>query len=95
MKINMKVRWNNPIWVLRFIVAVLAPVFAYMGISYQDLTTWQAVLDVITQAISNPYIFGLVIVSVINILQDPTTAGLGDSEQALDYKKPRKSKAAG
>lgn len=89
MKINFIVRLKNPLWVARIIVAILAPILAYMGISYQDLTTWATLGDVLFRAVSNPFVVGLVLVSIWNTLQDPTTKGFGDSEQALTYTKPK------
>ena len=39
-------------------------------------------------ALRNPYVLGLVAVSVWNACNDPTTAGLTDSARALRYTKP-------
>ena len=44
----------------------------------------------ILSAIKNPYVLVLVLVSVYNAINDPTTSGLGDSKRALTYQKPRK-----
>ena len=41
-------------------------------------------------AISNHYVLGLCVVSVWNALNDPTTAGVSDSENALTYEEPKK-----
>ena len=91
MKLNWKVRFNakNKAFLARFAVAVLLPILGYYGLKTSDLTTWQAVLDVIVKALSNPYVLGMMVVNVINILPDPTTSGLSDSEQALTYTKPK------
>jgi phi LC3 family holin len=40
-------------------------------------------------ALSNPYCLFLVVVSVINAINDPTTKGLKDSMQALTYNEPK------
>lgn len=53
------------------------------------MTTWGAVWDVLVKAISNPYVIGCVIVSLFNALTDPTTKGIGDSDQAMKYDKPK------
>ena len=39
-------------------------------------------------ALRNPYVLGLVAMSVWNACNDPTTAGLTDSARALGYTKP-------
>ena len=40
-------------------------------------------------ALKNPYVIGLILVSVWNALNDPTTEGLSDSDLAMTYKKPK------
>jgi len=71
------------------ILAVLTPILAYAGLTVKDLTTWQALGDLLMGALSNPYVLGLVVVSVFNAVTDPTTSGVADSEQALTYTKPK------
>ncbi len=86
--INWKVRFKNPVFYVQLLLAVLTPILAYMGLTMSDLTTWSAVGNVLLQAISNPYILGLVVVSVWNAINDPTTSGVSDSSKALTYNKP-------
>ena len=90
MKINWKVRFNNPLFYVQVVLSVLTPILAYSGLTATDLTTWAKLGEVLVQAISNPYVLTLVIVSVYNALIDPTTSGFGDSEQALTYEIPKK-----
>lgn len=90
MKINWKVRFKNPVFIAQLILAILAPILGYMGISYSDLTTWHGLFDVIFDAVKNPYVLSLVAVSLYNAIVDPTTAGHADSERAQTYIKPRK-----
>ena len=59
-----------------------------MGLTVKDLTTWAAVGNVLLQAVSNPYVLALVLVSVWNAVNDPTTTGISDSENALTYDEP-------
>lgn len=87
---NLKVRFKNPVFVAQMILAVLTPVLAYAGLTVQDITTWKSLGDLILGALCNPYVLGLVVVSVWNALTDPTTAGLGDSNLAMTYDKPKK-----
>lgn len=86
---NWKVRFKNPLFIAQMILAVLTPILAYAGLTVKDLTTWQALGDLLTGALSNPYVLGLVVVSVFNAVTDPTTSGVTDSEQALAYTKPK------
>ena len=90
MKINWKVRFNNPVFWANLAMAVVLPVLAYLGLNWEDMTTWAALRAVLVQAVQNPVIVVSVIVSVWNLLNDPTTAGLSDSERALTYEKPNK-----
>lgn len=90
MKINWKVRFSNPVFIAQIILAIFIPILAYMGLTAQDLTTWGMVVKVLFEALSNPYVLILVVVSVYNSITDPTVAGISDSKQALRYNKPRK-----
>lgn len=86
---NWKVRFKNPLFIAQMILAVLTPILAYAGLTVKDLTTWQELGDLLMGALSNPYVLGLVVVSVFNAVTDPTTSGVADSEQALTYTKPK------
>ena len=46
--------------------------------------------DTLVKAISNPYVVFTIVVSMWNAINDPTTAGIKDSKQALSYDAPRK-----
>lgn len=87
---NLKVRFKNPVFIAQLILAILTPILAYAGLTYQDLTSWDALGKLLLGAISNPYVLGLIAVSVWNALNDPTTSGVGDSNRALTYAKPFK-----
>jgi phi LC3 family holin len=89
MKINWKVRFNNPIFWLQLFLSVFTPILAYLGLNASDITTWSIFFDVLGQAVSNPYVLLLVAASVYNSLVDPTTKGFKDSENALTYNKPK------
>ncbi len=86
---NFKVRFKNPVFIAQFILAILTPILAYAGLTLQDLTSWQALGAILISAIKNPYVLGLIAVSLWNALNDPTTAGITDSAQALTYDKPK------
>lgn len=90
MKVNWKVRFKNPVFIAQLILSVLTPILAYAGLTIQDITTWGALGNLLVSALSNPYVLGLVIVSVWNAVNDPTTAGVSDSVNALTYEEPKK-----
>lgn len=92
MQINWKVRFKNPQFIAQLIVSVFVPILAYLGIAAEDLTSWSVVGGVLIEAISNPYVLGLVVVSVYNSINDPTVSGLSDSRTALTYNKPKNNK---
>lgn len=89
MKLNLKVRFKNPVFIAQLVLAILTPILAYAGLTAQDLTTWKALGDLLVGAISNPYVLSLVVVSIWNALNDPTTKGISDSTNALTYNSPK------
>lgn len=92
-KVNWRVRFSNPVFIVQFVASILAPILAYMGLSMDQITTWSTLGNMLFEAIKNPYVLGLVLFSVYNATTDPTTAGIiSDSKQALTYKKPKKDK---
>lgn len=84
MKINWKVRFKNPLFIAQLGMSILVPILAYAGLTVQDLTTWKALGDLLLGAFSNPYVLGLVAISVYNAVLDPTTRGLNDSLNVLN-----------
>ena len=86
---NLKVRFKNPVFIAQFILAILTPILAYAGLTVQDLTSWAKLGELLLNALSNPYVLGLIAVSIWNALNDPTTAGIRDSDQAMTYQKPK------
>jgi phi LC3 family holin len=89
-KINWKVRFTNPMFIVQLIASIFIPILAYAGLTAQDLTSWPILGGLIIDAISNPYILMMVAVSAYNTIVDPTTNGFKDSSLALRYEKPKK-----
>lgn len=87
--INWKVRFKNPVFIAQVVVAVFAPILAYMGLTIKDITSWNILIDLLIKAIQNPYVIGLIIVSAFHSITDPTTKGIKDSNLALSYKEPK------
>ena len=90
--INWKVRFSkdNITFIIRFVAALIIPVLAYLGLEVTDLTSWKLIGDVLLQFISNPFLLGLTVINALNMIPDPTTKGITDSENALNYTEPKK-----
>lgn len=87
--INWLVRIKNPVFWGQIAVALLVPLLTHLGIAWEQVTTWGALGSLIVQGLSNPVIVAAMLVSAWNTVNDPTTAGLRDSAQALSYNKPK------
>jgi phi LC3 family holin len=86
MKINIPVRLKNP-W---FWVGLVGVVMSAMGVSPDMFTSWGAVWDAIVNLVSNPFMLGSVVLAVLGVFVDPTTAGIFDSKRAMSYRLPVK-----
>lgn len=86
MKLNIPVRFKNP-W---FWVGLGGVVMSAMGVSPEMFTSWSAILEAIVNLFSNPFMLVSVILAVLGVFVDPTTAGISDSQRALSYKSPAK-----
>ena len=90
--INWKVRVQSPQFWIGILGVIASPVLAYYGLSYADMTTWESIGNVLAQFFTNPFLIGTVVMAVlsfIGVLSDPTTKGIKDSEQAMEYEKPK------
>ena len=90
MKINWTVRIKNPVFWANLAAAIVLPILAYLGLDGGDMTTWAGLGGALLEAVKNPVILVSVIVSVWNLINDPTTSGLSDSTRAMQYDKPSK-----
>lgn len=88
MKINIPVRLKNP-W---FWIGLVGVIFTAMGISPEMLTSWDILGQHLLDTISNPFMLGSVALAVLGVFLDPTTDGVGDSNQAMTYTEPKKDK---
>ena len=88
MKINWLVRFKNKAFIIRLLLAIILPILTYFGLKFEDLTSWTGVYELLLKFLSNPYLIGLSVFSALNIVPDPTTAGLSDSSRALTYTEP-------
>ena len=90
MNINWKVRFKNPMFWASIFAAFIATVLTQLGMSWEEVTSWAMLGQVLLDAVSNPVVVVAVISAVYNAIIDPTTAGLSDSKKALTYTKPKK-----
>lgn len=84
MNINWKIRIKNKVWWLTFVPAVLLlvqVVLAAFGLNWDS-----GVLSGQLAAIVNA---AFAVLTLLGVVADPTTAGVGDSEQAMGYDEPK------
>lgn len=80
---NIKIRLKNPLFIASIIMSVLLPILGYMGMEISDITSWQTLGNILMNAIKNPYVLGMVVVSIYNSCIDFTTEGIKDSNLVL------------
>ena len=88
MKINWKVRLCNPVFWAEVAAAVVLPILAQLGLSWEDMDSWAALWAALMEAVKSPVILTAVAVSVWNAVNDPTTRGISDSARAMSYDEP-------
>lgn len=81
MRINWKVRLKNKTWLGAMGALILSFVYSFLGMLgiSPEFTQNQA-----AQILNNV----LMILALLGVIQDPTTAGLGDSNRAMSYEEP-------
>lgn len=81
MKVNWKVRFRNKPWLACFFAAILTFIYTILGLFdiYPEVTK-----NDVGEIISSCLMF----LSLIGVINDPTTDGLGDSQRALSYEIP-------
>ena len=81
MKVNWTVRFKNKVWLASFFAAILTFVYTMLGMFdvYPEVTK-NDVGEIINSL--------LMFLSLVGVIQDPTTDGIGDSLRALAYDKP-------
>ena len=86
MRMNIPVRFKNP-W---FWVGIVGLFMTAIGVSPETLTSWEALRQAMLDFIGNPFLIGSAAVALLGPFIDPTTAGVGDSAQAMTYTVPKK-----
>ena len=82
--INLDVRFQNPQYWFMMAIAIITPIVSYLGLNVSDITSWGVLMDMLGQAIANPYLLVLVVVNVYNATVDGTTRGFKDSKMMLN-----------
>lgn len=83
MNINWKARIKNPVFWTTVIPAVVACVYTVLGaFGIVPALTESMVLNIASALVTA--------LTVLGVLVDPTTAGVGDSKLAMTYTAPRK-----
>jgi phi LC3 family holin len=86
--INWKVRFKNRSWVMAFVAQLM--IVAQMllgGLNALGITDFQ-LSDAIQQSILTFINLVFILLSMMGIVQDPTTKGMSDSVRAKTYKEP-------
>lgn len=80
--LNWKVRFKNKVWLMSFIGTIITFV-------YQLLAMFNVVPKISEDTIVQLVGLILNVLVGIGVIQDPTTAGIEDSKQALTYNEPK------
>jgi phi LC3 family holin len=87
--INWKVRFRNKKWVVGFISQLLIVAqMVTVGLNQSGAIdfVWSDQINIWVLGFMNTV---LVMLGMLGIVQDPTTKGYSDSDNALDYKEPK------
>lgn len=79
--INWKVRFKNKVWLAAFITFLVSTVYQFLAMfEIAPALTQDAVMQIVAAVLQ--------LLSLLGVVVDPTTKGLGDSERALGYQEP-------
>ena len=81
MKVNWKVRFKNKTWLTMFLSLIVGFIFDILKLfDVVPVVTENLVMNIVGQILTVLGLFGVIV--------DPTTAGLNDSERAMNYVEP-------
>lgn len=81
--INWKIRLQNPQFWIAIGVVFFANLFAMSGVAFEDINSWSQIINLVVDAIKNPYTFVTLGAFVYATVIDFTTPKLKDSELVL------------
>lgn len=79
--INWRVRFKNKVWLGGLITFAVSTV-------YQGLAIFEVAPAITQDAVMQVAAVALQLLSLLGVVVDPTTKGMGDSERALGYQEP-------
>ena len=82
MQINWKLRLKNK-------VTLSAIALGVVGIAYKILAMLGISLPILENEVVEVVMLVIELLVLLGVVVDPTTAGVGDSQQAMNYDKPR------
>lgn len=86
--INWSVRLRNKTWVIAFVSQIM--IVAQMVLEGMNMLGWTSLS--LSEQVQNEVLMLIngifIILSMLGIVQDPTTKGINDSERAMTYKDP-------
>lgn len=81
MKINWTVRFKNKVWLTSFVSFVVATLYQLLAMfDVAPIVTQGEVMQIVAAVLQ--------LLSLLGVIVDPTTKGMGDSERALKYTDP-------
>lgn len=81
MQINWKVRFKNKVWLTALLSFAVSTVYQLLGLfDIMPALTQDAVMQAVAAILQ--------LLSLLGVVVDPTTKGLGDSKRALTYAEP-------
>lgn len=82
MKLNVKVRLKNPVFLITFLTTVIAFIYQIFGMfGVVPKISEDSVIQIVTLVVN--------MLATLGVLVDPTTKGVSDSTRALSYNKPQ------
>ena len=83
MKLNWRVRFKNKVWLGSFISLIVGFIFSLLAMfEVYPKVTQSLVMQIVDQI--------LTVLGLLGIIVDPTTAGVNDSDRAMQYVEPWK-----
>lgn len=83
MKLNWKVRFKNKVWLGSFISLIVGFIFSLLAMfDVYPKVTQSLVMQIVDQV--------LTVLGLLGVIVDPTTAGIPDSDRAMQYVEPWK-----
>lgn len=74
---NLKKRAKNPY----FWVGIVGTILSAARIDATSLTNWNILFNNVVGILSNPYLLGTVVMSLLGVFVNPTTKGLKDGNE--------------